>query len=264
MFGPLRPWSSRLASCREICIQQGDGQPLCLVTVSHRTRVFVAPSVSVQTFLAPRHPRPKDQSRQVQSWHLQRLLGPWTQGDQRYQSHSFTTWHVRKVQSFFILPLKHILKLNTLPIQNTCQIRWEYWFFGYFSWGPPCTFRASAAVSLMMKREGTEENIKRKRSKDEGNMEAMEAMEAMKRKSENRKELNHQGEFDIVWSLFRDVVPSLGYSNQVWATPPRSNSEHEERKGRRNRKSTRAPKRETQGHKKEWNAQICTNNLKKR
>jgi hypothetical protein len=50
----------------------------------------------------------------------------------------------------------------------------------------------------MMKREGTEENIKRKRSKDEGNMEAMEAMEAMKRKSENRKELNHQGEFDIV------------------------------------------------------------------
>ena len=47
----------------------------------------------------------------------------------------------------------------------------------------------------MMKREGTEENIKRKRSKDEGNM---EAMEAMKRKSENRKELNHQGEFDIV------------------------------------------------------------------
>ena len=48
------------------------------------------------------------------------------------------------------------------------------------------------------KREGTEENMKRKRSKDEGNMEAMEAMEAMKRKSENRKELNHQGEFDIV------------------------------------------------------------------
>ena len=34
----------------------------------------------------------------------------WAQGD---QSHSFTTWHVRKVQSFFILPLKHIKTKHT-------------------------------------------------------------------------------------------------------------------------------------------------------
>lgn len=193
MFGPLGLWRKRLAST-EICIQQGDGQPC------HRTRVFVAPSVSVQTFLAP---RPKQQKSSGSKWATHLLgaywgpTGPMNPGIKVIPLRP-GTWE--KCNPIFhpsiktliktLIKTKHTANSKHMPDSLRVLILWIFFMGSSMYLSSKC---GSFTDDEKRRHRRKHEKKEKQRWREHGSNGSNGSNE---KKSENVKELNHQGEFD--------------------------------------------------------------------